>query len=75
MAGRRCGLLGGVEGAPEKVAGGQASPRGEKGGFRQVSRPAGQQVRRQQKAAQVESQEQLEWTTGLRLPPSLLRFE
>lgn len=43
---------------------GQPSPKGEEGGFPQVSRPAGQQVRRQQKIAKVKSQEQLKGTTG-----------
>lgn len=77
VAGRGCGLLGGLEGAPEKVPGGQPSPTREEGVFRHLSRPAGQQVSRS-----GGNKKQLKWNrrsswrgrTGLRLPPSFLLF-
>ena len=62
MAGRGCGLLGGVKGAPEKVPAVNQVLKGRKEGSH--SRPAGQQVRRQQKIAKAKSQEQLKGTTG-----------
>ena len=44
VAGSGCGFLGGLEGAPEKVPGGQPSPRKEEGVVRHLSRPAGQEA-------------------------------